>query len=537
MSDLTALKDENNTLRRQVCLLEKQNRNLEKDKNKLEIRVQKQIEVIPKLEAKILHLIEELKLALYRQFSKASEKLIGQNDLPFEDLLPQESTESVQADSEEKQVRHRKAGRKPLAESLPRVDRNHDLEPEEKQCACGHELTKIGEDISEKLMMAPKIVWVVRHHYFKYACPHCQGLSDESKPAVRTAEHDPELFPRSIVTPELLAHIWIAKFCDHLPFYRQESGFSRIGAEISRQDMVNWTLKISYRVKPLIELIDRHILSGETIQMDETPVKVLKLEKKDGAGQGYMWLARGGPPGQKAIRYRFEPGRGSQYAKSFLEGYSGYLQTDGYEAYETALKGTSIRHVGCWAHARRKFFEANKVAPSELTKDALGRIKKLYALEDQARDEAKKNKINPEDFVVRRRELIEKHLEEFRVWLEQKSTTTTPSGPAGKAIRYTLGQWDNLVRFLENAELTPDNNAAENAIRPFVLGRKNWLFHGNEEAAEASCRIFTLIETAKVNGLEPYAYLSKLLTVLPVVETEKNWDSLLPWNLSTPGEN
>ena len=522
----TALENEVITLRRQNYLLEKQNKSLER-----------QVEKIPKLEAKIQHLIEELMMALYRHFSKTSEKLVGQNDLPFEDLKPDESPKSVQNDSEESHVQRKKAGRKPLAESLPRVDCNHDLSPQDKQCSCGHEMDKIGEDISEKLIMIPARVWVERHHYFKYACLHCEGLADETRPAVRSAEHGPELFPRSIITAQLLAHIWIAKFCDHLPYYRQEAGFARIGAEISRQDMVNWTLKVSERLKPLIELIVKNILSGETIQMDETPVKVLKLERTGTDGQGYMWLARGGPPEQKAIHYRFAPGRSSKYAKSFLEGFAGFLQSDAYKAYVTALMGTCIRHVGCWAHARRKFFEANKVASSELTKDALGRIKKLYALEDQARYEGKKNKLSSEDFVARRRELLEKYLEDFRNWLDEKATSTAPSGPAGKAIQYTLGQWDKLVRFLEHAELTPDNNAAENAIRPFVLGRKNWLFHGNEEAAEASCRIFTLIETAKVNGLEPYAYLNHVLQALPVVESQKNWHSLLPWNLSSLGKN
>ena len=537
MSDLATLKEEVNTLRRQNYLLEKQNKKLEKDNKKLEQNVQMQNEVIPRLEARVQHLIEELMLALHRQFCKTSEKFVGQDDLPFEDLLPQESTESVQNESEEQQVRRKKAGRKPLAESLPRVDHYHDLSLEEKHCACGHDLRQIGEDISEKLTMVPARVWVERHHYFKYTCPHCQGLSDESKPAVRTAKHEAELFPRSIVTPELLAHIWTAKFCDHLPYYRQEVGFARIGAEISRQDMVNWTLKISERLSPLIELVNRHILSGEVINMDETPVKVLELEKKSTESKGYMWLARGGPPGRKAVRYRFEPGRAHQYAKSFLEGYSSYLQTDGYEAYGTAIKNTTIRHVGCWAHARRKFVDANKVASSEINKDAIGRIRKLYSLEDQARDEAKKKHLSPEEFVVRRRELIEKLLAEFRIWLEQKSAMALPSGHTTKAISYTLGQWDKLVKFLEHAELTPDNNVAENCIRPYVLGRKNWLFHGNEKAAEASCRIYTLIETAKANGLEPYEYLKKLLNALPAVESEKNWDSLLPWNLSPLGKN
>lgn len=488
------------------------------------------------LKAENERLREELRLALHRQFGKSSEKSPDQGELPFEDLEAGETPESIEVTVVAQHERRTKAGRKPLADSLPRTDIYHDLTDAEKVCACGHELTKIGEDVCEKLEMVPAQVWVARHHKAKYACRHCQGLADETQSAVKTAAGEPDLFPRSIVSASLLAHIWTAKFCDHLPYYRQQYGFVRIGAEISRQDMVNWTMKVAGQLGPLVGRIEDVIREGAVIGMDETPVKVLDHPRTGKDGQGYMWLARGGPPARPAVRYRFAPGRGSENVRAFLGSWRGWLQTDGYSAYETALAGTPIVHVGCWAHARRKFVEADKVSPSNLAKDAIGRIKKLYELEKGCRDHAKRFGLDDQALVNHRKELLKDHLATFRKWLDQEAARILPSGALGKAMAYTLGQWDKLVAFLDHCSLTPDNNRVENAIRPFVVGRKNWMFHGNETGAEASCRVYTLIETAKLNGREPHAYLMAVLARLPLVRKSGEWDSLLPWVLN-PGKN
>lgn len=502
--------------------------------DQLEIENQKKDQKILKLENRVKYLTEQLRLALFRQFGKSSESLPGQPDLPFDDLKPGETAEVVQQESEARETTRKKVGRKPLADNLPRLEELHDLTDEQKTCGCGHHLSRIGEDVNEKLVMIPAQVWVQRNIYPKYACKHCQGLSDESLPAVRTADRAPELIPRSIVTPELLAHIWTAKFCDHLPYYRQEAGFHRIGAEISRQDMVNWTLKVADKLTPLMDLIDDHIRSGEVIQQDETPVKVLELDRTGKDGKAYMWLARGGPPGKKAVRYRFADGRGHEHPKTYLEGFSGYHQADAYAAYDLAVQGTAIKLVGCWAHVRRKFMDAVKASKSQGAEDALGRIKKLYEMDKNCRESAKKEALPPWEFQKVRQEKIVPYLQDLEKWMLEKSKTTLPESPFGKALAYTLGQWEKLERYLEHPELTPDNNMAENAIRPFVLGRKNWLFSGNDRGAEASCRVYTLIETAKLNGWEPFAYLKGLLTNLPSIGSD--WNSLLPWNL-TPGKN
>ena len=484
--------------------------------------------------AKIEQLTLELMLALHRMWGRSAEKFEPQGPLLFDEPTEAPALAKEPVAEEEKKPSNR--GRKPLSARLVRKHHLHDLAEADRICRCGKCMVKIGQDTCEKLNIVPAQIWVDCHHYSKYACPDatCPYSGDESQPGVLTAPGPLPLIPRSIVTAALLAHIWIAKFCDHLPFYRQEAGFRRIEANVSNQDMGSWTQKVTDQLEPLIGLIEQGIREGPVILMDETPVTVLKLERTGKTGQGYMWLARGGPPERPAVRYRFASGRGNEHAKAFLGNFQGWLQTDGWGAYDTALAGSSaVVHVGCWAHVRRKFFEADKVSSSPLTRDALGRIKKLYKLEDQSRVEAKQENLTEDEFLKRRKGLLEPHLKDLRKWIDQTAAETLPSGPAGKALAYTVGQWDKLERFLEHPWLTPDNNRAENGIRPFVVGRKNWLFHGNDSGAEASCVVYTLIETAKLNGKEPWDYLNQVLERLPAVRLSGDWESLLPWNLAT----
>ena len=489
---------------------------------------------IAELEAKNSHLTAELMLAIHRMWGKSAEKFQPEGPLLFDELedSPAPTAEpEVQGDAKKTETR----GRKPLSPNLPRKHVFHSLPEGERMCRCGNCMTKFGEDLVEKLNIIPAQVWVDCHHHEKYSCPdaHCPYKGDEIEPGVVKAPGPLPLVPRSIVTAALLTHIWISKFVDHLPFYRQEAGFQRIGADVSRQDMSRWTVRVSDELAPLVELVDRTIREGPVIQMDETPVTVLELDRSRKTGLGYLWVLRGGTEEHPAVRYRFAPGRGSEYARNHLTGFEGFLQTDAWGAYDLAAKGTPIQLVGCWAHVRRKFFEADKAASSELTRDALGRIRKLYKLEDQCRDDAKGKNLGQEDFLEHRKSVLTPYLEELRIWLDLTASRTLPSGLTGKALAYTVGQWDKLVRFLDHPWLTPDNNRAENAIRPFVVGRKNWLFLGNDTAAEASCRIYTLIETAKLNRKEPQVYIRAVLEKLPEIRLSGNWESLLPWNIDT----
>lgn len=482
---------------------------------------------------RIAHLEQELLLALHRMWGKSAEKFQAEGPLLF-DELEEAVAPVVEPEAKEEGKRTENRGRKPLSPRLPRKHIPHTLPEADRMCRCGKCMTVFGEDLVEKLNIIPAQVWVDVHHHEKYSCPdaHCPYKGDGIEPGVVKAPGPLPLIQRSIVTAALLAHIWVSKFCDHLPFYRQEAGFQRIEADISRQDMSRWTISVSKDLAPVVELIDKTIREGPVIQMDETPVTVLELDHSHKTGQGYMWVARGGTKEHKAVRYRFAPGRGNQHAKTSLIGFEGYLQTDAWDAYDLAVKGTPIRQVGCWAHARRKFFEADKAASSNLTKDALGRIKKLYRLEDECREQAKQNGLTDEEFLQHRKAKLEPYLEDLRIWLDETAAQTLPSGLTGKALAYTVGQWRKLTRFLEHPWLTPDNNGAENAIRPFVVGRKNWLFLGNDTSAEASCRIYTLIETAKMNGIEPHRYLRAILEQLPKVRLNGDWNSLLPWNIN-----
>ena len=482
------------------------------------------------LESRYDHLKEEYRLLIYKRFARSAEQV----DPSQEELFAEAESESCEEEQSDELIEiaahsRNKRGRKPLEENLPRVEIVHDIPEEEKHCACGHELVRIGEESSERLQVIPEQIWVERHIRPKYACKKCEGSGDEEKPAVRIAPTPPSILPGSILTPGLLAFILVNKFCDHLPFYRQEKRFERLGMHISRQDMSNWTIAAAKRIMPLIELFRELIRAGPVVQMDETPVQVLKEPGRENTQKSFMWLAQGGAHGSPVCLYHYEQTRGAGYVRDLLSGYEGYLQADGYQAYEKiAAENVGINLVGCWAHARRKFFEAAKGSKkSGAAHEAMGKIKKLYRLEQELRGQD----LSDEQFLKARREQVEPLLTDLKAWLTKKSQTVVPGTLLGKAVGYTLKQWDPLVRYLDHAVLTPDNNAAENAIRPFVVGRKNWLFNGSPRGADFSCAIYSVIETAKQNGMNPYAYLHHIFSEAPKITTPDQWHALLPQNL------
>ena len=339
------------------------------------------------------------------------------------------------------------------------------------------------------------------------------------------------MIPRGIASPSLLSTIFTAKFEDHLPYYRQEKQFFRIGVALSRQDMSNWQQQIYLRLSPLFELLKQTVKSGPVIQMDETTVQVMGEEGREGTNKSWMWLARGGPSGKKVVWYEYHKTRAGKHAKEFLSGFSGYLQTDGYEGYDSAVKDTpGIIHVGCFAHARRYFYEASKVAEKpQSAEEGIKHIRKLYMLEDELRSQG----LEEEKFLLQRKARAGPILEKFKSWLEKRSAEVLPSTLLGKAIKYSLSQWEKMIAYLESPYLTPDNNACENAIRPFVLGRKNWIFCQSPEGANSSCGIYSLIETAKQNGVIPFNYLMALFHKVPLASSPEDWEKLLPWNIFT----
>ena len=412
---------------------------------------------------------EKYRVLLFHRFSRSSEKYLESKDqrLLFNEKgsVEEEQKEEIET-TEVKSHKRKKCGRKPLDPNLPREEETIDIPESEKICACGAQLTKIGEETSEKLHIIPQQIFVKVTIRPKYACRHCEGTSDEEEKTVKIAPVPPSIIPRSIASADLLSFIMIHKYQDHIPYYRQETQFLRLGIQLSRQDMSNWQQQIYVKLKPLFCLLKITLKSGTVMQMDETPLQVMGEEDKKDTSKSYMWLARGGPPGKTVVWYEYYPNRGSASAFGFLEGFKGYLQTDGYKTYDSVVKDlVGIIHVGCFAHVRRRFFEAAKaVEKSPLAEEAIRYIKKLYEIETTLR----KQELTQESFIEKRKKAVEPILATFKSWLLQQEKEVLPSSALGGAVSYTLKQWDKLVRYLESPYLTPDNNAAENSIRPHL---------------------------------------------------------------------
>jgi len=480
-------------------------------------------------------LLEQISLLRAQLYAGKSEKHVasdGPQPMSLFDMPEPEDNE--EPDEEEIQVpahNRKKRGRKKLDKNLPRVDKLHDIAQEEKICGCGTELSRIGEEVSEQLDVIPAKVQVIRHIRPKYACKHCEGLQDDGA-TVKIAPVAPQLIPKSIASPGLLAHILTGKFVDHLPFYRQEKQLLRLGGDICRASMCNWAQKVATACQPLLNLLQDEIVSGNYVNIDETPVQVLLEPGRAPTTKSYMWVFRRGNLDKTVLVFKYHATRHGDAAKSFLGDFKGHVQTDGYCGYNFLDIDENINHLGCWAHARRKFMDVIK-AQGKNRKNrsadvALNYIKGLYRLER----EAKLAELTDQEIYDLRQEKAKQILDDFYKWLSKKSSQTPASGLLGQAVGYTLRQWDRLVGYLKDGSLQPDNNGAENAIRPFVLGRKNWLFAGTPDGAEASALLYSLIETAKANKLEPYAYLRHIFTKLPMATSLDDYEALLPWALT-----
>jgi len=426
----------------------------------------------------------------------------------------------------------KKRGRKPLPKHLPRVEIVHDIDEKEKVCACGQRLSRIGEDTCEKLDYVPAKVRVERHIRPKYACKACEGVEDEG-PTVKIAPVPPAIIPKSIATATLLAYIGVSKFADGLPLYRLSKIFARIQVELSRATMAGWLIKAAQRLSPLLALLENEIRGGPLINIDESPLQVLKEPGRKNTTKSYMWVFCGGNPEKPTVLYRYQPTRSGEAALNFLDGYQGYIQSDDFAGYDYLGKRKGIIHLGCMAHVRRKFYDVVKVRKKQRGKrkaskgyadQALDYIGKLYRIEKLIRQQ----ELSPEQIYQLRQKQSKPVLKKFKKWLDATKPLTPPQGLLGKAIAYALKNWPKLTVYINDALLKPDNNRAENALRPFVVGRKAWLFAGSPAGAHASAAFFTLIETAKANGLEPYAYLRYLFDRLPYAHDEKDYRALLP---------
>jgi len=477
------------------------------------------------LTARVLSLQEQLNLALARRYAASSEKLSPDQIRLFDEAEIEAQAAAPTEDETVTVPEHtrRKCGRKKLPEALPRVEVIHDLPDNERVCPHdGNPLTEIGEVTSEQLDIIPAKIQVIRHVRKQYTCRCGQ--------CIKTAALPPQPIPRSLASPGLLAHITVSKYQDALPLYRQETILKRIGVDLPRATLANWMIQAGNLIQPLINLLRDRLLAYDILQMDETTAQVLKEPGKTAQSKSYLWLQRGGPPDQPVVLYDYDPGRGQEVPKRLLEDFKGYLQTDGYDGYNAVVAVNSLTHVGCMAHARRRFSDAVKAQGKKKQRGkahrGLALIQKLYRVEKQAR------KFEPEARHDYRQLHARPILDELRTWLDGALPQVPPTTATGKALNYLHNEWDKLIRYLDDGRLEIDNNGAENAIRPFVLGRKNWMFSASVKGVKASANLYSLIETAKANGLEPYAYLRHLFTELPKAETVEAIEALLPGNLS-----
>jgi hypothetical protein len=351
-------------------------------------------------------------------------------------------------------------------------------------------------------------------------------------PAIITAPVPAQPIPKGLAAPGLCAWVATAKFADGLPLYRQEGILSRYGLSISRAALAAWMIRLGELVVPLINLMEETQLAYDVLQMDETVVQVLKEDGRAAQSDSRMWVRRGGPPDKPAILFDYDPSRSGKVAWRLTQDFKGYLQSDGFSGYEAVGKRDGVVHVGCLAHARRKFDEALKAQPvghrSGLAAEGVALIQRIYRIEKAAREA----RLTPEQRKKLRDESARPIWDELRRWLDAKRSHVPPQLLTGKAMTYLDNQWPLLVRVLEDGRLEVDNNRCENALRPFVLGRKAWLFSDTPAGATASARLYGLIETAKANGCEPYAYLRRVFTDLPRARTLDEIEALLPWNLA-----
>lgn len=470
---------------------------------------------------------ERLNTYLRRLFAAQSEaRGSEQKDLFFNEAETLASTLPV-AEERVKVPAHSRAkrGRKPLDPALPREVIRHELPAAERICPHdGAELREIGLEASEQLDIVPAQVRVIRHERVKYACPCCdQGLRIAPAPA--------RLIPKGLLTDGALAWVITSKYQDGLPLYRQAALLGRFGGELSRNTLAGSVVRVGVAVQPIINLLRDQLLDAEIIHGDETELQVLKEPGRAAQTKSYLWaqMSGSGPP----IRlFTYAASRSAQTALQLYEGARGALLTDGYEAYASVAQACALVHLGCWAHARRRFVDAEAAlpkaarTPEQPATQFIAAIGELYAVEAAARE------LSVEQLLHLRQERSRPVLARIQTLLLAHLHSVLPGSLLGQALHYLSEQWPKLVRFVDDGRFPIDNNACENAIRPFVVGRRNWLFADTVGGAKASANLYSLIETAKANQIDPSRYLCALFAALPNAKCLEDYDALLPWRIA-----
>ena len=479
-------------------------------------------------EQTIQNLQHQLHLFRTARFGRKTEKGVVPEQLSLQfdeaELTVEEDNLPVIAETTETitYTRNKKGtGRKALPKSLPFIQNIHDLNDDEKQCACGCALTHIGDDISEQLDVVPQMTFRVVNIRKKYAC---KGCSD----TMRVAKLPKQPIDKSMAAPGLLAAIIDAKFNRHMPLYRQEAMFGEANISITRGTLSNWMIKSANLLTPLVKLMEADIHNHDIAYADETPLQVLKEKDRLPTQKSYMWLFIGGPPSKRAFVYQYHPTRSHQIPFDFFVDFKGWLHADCYKAYVTLGQLEHIKHVACWAHARRYFVDVAKASKKEgLAHQVVKLVGKLYHLERELKDKEATSEI----ILIRREQEAKPVLAQIKALLNDAQFKVPPKSPLGTAVYYALNHWDALNIYLQDGRLEIDNNKSERSIKPFVIGRKNWLFHGNDVGAQAGSILFSLIETCKQHKVDVFSWMKYVLANIHRAETVENLEKLLPYNI------
>lgn len=462
-------------------------------------------------------LTHELALLKRHRFGKRSEGL-NKLQLALLDSLVDEDLAAIETELEKlsvkapEQCERQQPKRQALPKSLPRTEIRH--EPDNTTCSCGCALTRIGEDISEKLDYQPGTFTVERHIRGKWSCRQCESLVQ--------APTAPHIIDKGLPTTGLLAQVLISKYADHLPLYRQEQQFARAGVSIPRSTLADWVGRCGVELQPLVDALRETLHQESVLHADETPVAMLAPGKKR-THRAYIWAyasTRFAPT--QGVVYDFRPGRSGQAVREFLEGWQGKLVCDDYSGYKASFTG-SVTEIGCWAHARRKFHDLHVANQSQIAEQALDYIQQLYRIERDIKA------LPPEERQAQRQLQAKPITDQLYHWLIGKRQQVPDGSGTAKAIDYSLKRWAALIRYLDDGTVPIDNNWVENQIRPWALGRSNWLFAGSLRSGQRAANIMSLIQSAKINGLNPQAYLKDVMERLPT-QRASEIDELLPHN-------
>jgi transposase len=471
--------------------------------------------------------IEHLKLLIAKlrrmRFGRSSEKLdrqIEQLELRLVELEESRSKESLERETSAAERAVARPARRPLPEHLPREVQTY--LPKEEACPdCGGKLKRLGEDASEILEYVRERIKVIRQVRPKLACAGCDRIVQAAAPSRPIA--------RSVAGPGLLAHVLISKYGDHLPLYRQTQIYAREGVDLDRSTLAEWVGGCSRLLQPLVETLRRHVMSCDKLHADDTPVPVLAPGLgKTKTGRLWTYVRDDRPAGDEtppAVWFCYSPDRKGEHPKEHLSSFSGTLQADGYAGFEQIYETGRIQEAACWAHVRRKFYDLQVAHKSPVAVEAIERIAGLYAIESEIRGGSPEERREIRN--LRSRPL----LNSLKQWLEETLGKLSRKSDTALAVRYALGRWEALLRYCDNGRLEIDNNAAERSLRVVALGRKNFLFAGSDGGGESAAAMYSLIGTAKLNGLDPESYLRNVLSRIadhPINRIEE----LLPWNVA-----